>query len=139
MLRTNDQNKRLYDLLNKLGIVEMKAILALQYSSNRTKKTSELTFLECRELIQHLEKNLNQIEKEKKDEELAKVKRKRSKVMHLAVRAGMTNEKGELNYDRFNEFMLKKSVLKKKLKDYSLSELDLLITQFNKIAKSYTK
>jgi tRNA U34 5-carboxymethylaminomethyl modifying GTPase MnmE/TrmE len=55
--RTASQNKRLYFLLNHLNIgADIKADLALQYSNNRTGKTSELQYIECQSLINNLEK-----------------------------------------------------------------------------------
>lgn len=135
ILRTNSQNKRLYALLTQLNLLQMKANLALQFSYNRTSETSQLTVKECNELIKHLEKNNPNLV----DKSVSKIKIKRGKVLHLALASGFKNTKGDVDYKRFNAFMLTKSVYKKQLIDYNLSELNELITQFEQIAKSYQK
>ncbi len=128
-IRTLAQNKRLYQLLNTLRLNndDAKAGLAFSYSNQRTDKTSELTVAECDELIKHLEGQIAQTD-------LITIKKKRSKVLFLAVKAGMGEAK-KVNYAKFNAFMLNKSVCKKPLVDYSSAELDKLITQLNQIIK----
>lgn len=138
ILRTNSQNKRLYALLTQLNLLEMKANLASQYSTGRTSETSQLTIKECSQLIMYLESQLQKKEQQQLDEQQL-IKRKRGKVLHLAVASGFKNEKGDIDYKRFNAFMLTKSIYKKQLKEYNLGELDKLITQFEQIAKSYQK
>jgi hypothetical protein len=135
IIRTDSQNKRLYALLTQLNLLDMKANLALQYSTGRTAETSKLTVTECKHLIMFLDGQLQK--KEQKHPEQQLIKRKRGKVLHLAIASGFKNEKGDIDYKRFNEFMLHKSVLKKQLKDYTVQELDNLITQFGQIAKKH--
>jgi hypothetical protein len=142
ILRTNSQNRRLYALLTKLNLLDMKANLALQYSNGRTSETSQLTITECKELIVYLDSQAPQIQSPQTpegdfSEKDLLLKRKRGKVLHLAIASGFKNEKGAIDYKRFNVFMFNKSVLKKHLNDYDLSELDKLITQFGQIAKSH--
>ncbi len=135
ILRTNSQNKRLYALLNRLNLTEMKANLALQYSDNRTSETSQLTISECKNLIAYLESQTGTTQKK---EEVGKnmIKIKRGKCLHLAIAAGMKKENTkEVDYTKFNAFMLNTSVCKKKLTDYDLHELDSLITQLEQIVK----
>lgn len=53
--RTLNQNKRLYWLLNELGLKECVADLVHDETEGRTTHTSELTFIECMNLIRRLE------------------------------------------------------------------------------------
>ena len=53
--RTLNQNRRLYWLLNELGLKESVADLVSDETGARTTHTSELTFIECMNLIRRLE------------------------------------------------------------------------------------
>ncbi len=135
-VRTNTQNRRLYQLFTILGITdkEARAGMAYLYSNGRTEKTSQLSISECNNLIKALEQ---QTEGAKSDVELA-VKRKRAKVLYLAVEAGM-GANGEVDYDKFNAFMLNTSICKKQLVDCNELELSKLITQLQQIVKHNTE
>ena len=53
--RTLNQNRRLYWLLNELGLKDSVADLVSDETGGRTTHTSELTFIECMNLIRRLE------------------------------------------------------------------------------------
>lgn len=53
--RTLNQNRRLYWLLNELGLKDSVADLVSDETNGRTTHTSELTFIECMNLIRRLE------------------------------------------------------------------------------------
>jgi hypothetical protein len=53
--RTLNQNRKLYWLLNELGLKESVADLVSDETGGRTTHTSELTFIECMNLIRRLE------------------------------------------------------------------------------------
>lgn len=53
--RTMNQNRKLYWLLNQLGLKESVADLVADETNGRTTHTSELTFIECMNLIRRLE------------------------------------------------------------------------------------
>ena len=58
-LRTADQNRKLWWLAGQLGLdKEAMADVVLEFTEGRTCHTSELTFLECRELTEFLQKTL---------------------------------------------------------------------------------
>ena len=58
-LRTADQNRKLWWLAGQLGLdKEAMADVVLEFTSGRTPHTSELTFLECRELTEFLQGTL---------------------------------------------------------------------------------
>lgn len=54
-MRTINQNRKLYWLLNELGLKESVADLVFDETGGRTTHTSELTFIECMNLIKRLE------------------------------------------------------------------------------------
>ena len=70
-LRTTDQNRTLFGLFSKLNITDKLEIADIVYkaSNKRTIHTSELTFIECRDLITSLE----DIFKRKRDSQSAKI------------------------------------------------------------------
>lgn len=53
--RTISQNKKLYWLLNELGLKDSVGDLVADETNGRTRHTSELTFIECMNLIRRLE------------------------------------------------------------------------------------
>lgn len=53
--RTLNQNRRLFWLLNELGLKDSVADLVSDETNGRTTHTSELTFIECMNLIRRLE------------------------------------------------------------------------------------
>ena len=58
-LRTTEQNRRLWWLAGQLGLEkEAMADVVLEFTEGRTCHTSELTFLECRELTEFLQGTL---------------------------------------------------------------------------------
>lgn len=58
-LRTTEQNRRLWWLAGQLGLdKEAMADVVLEFTEGRTCHTSELTFLECRELTEFLQGTL---------------------------------------------------------------------------------
>lgn len=54
--RTLNQNRKLYWLLNRLNLKESVADLVADETGGRTTHTSELTFIECMNLIRRLER-----------------------------------------------------------------------------------
>ena len=61
---------------------------------------------------------------------------KRSIVLTIATRTGI---KDADSWEKFNDWMLNSSVLKKELKNYKLDELDKLIKQFRGLVANYRK
>ena len=56
--------------------------------------------------------------------------------MTVATRVGVHNPN---DWDKFNGFMLKRSVYKKALNKYAIDELDVLIKQFRGLEANYNK
>ena len=57
--RTISQNKKLYWLLNELGLKDSVGDLVADETNGRTRHTSELTFIECMNLIRRLEQYIH--------------------------------------------------------------------------------
>ena len=59
-LRTADQNRKLWWLAGQLGLdKEAMSDIVYDFTEGRTPHTSELTFLECRDLIDYLSRTLS--------------------------------------------------------------------------------
>ena len=65
--RTLNQNRRLYWLLNELGLKDSVADLVSDETNGRTTHTSELTFIECMNLIRRLEQYTRKAQERPKD------------------------------------------------------------------------
>ena len=75
-LRTTEQNRRLWWLAGQLGLdKEAMADVVLEFTEGRTCHTSELTFLECRELTEFLQGTL--IEHDRRDNRTERTDQKR--------------------------------------------------------------
>jgi hypothetical protein len=110
--------------------VETKQAMIKEFSNHRTTSTKELTLAEANLLISKLSANNATAEG---------IKKKRSKVLYIAVALGLGNDKGEVDWSKFNSFMLNTSLHRKPLKEYTSEELDQLITQLQQIQKKSNK
>lgn len=136
MLRTLEQNKRLWSLCNSLKLdAETLQELVFGYSAGRTKSSKAMTMVECQALINHLDVI-------KKDKYSAPVnnndasQRMRRKIMSICHEMNWTAD-GKLDWKRINGFMLNSSYLKKAINAYSEQELPKLVSQFEQLLKSY--
>jgi hypothetical protein len=126
--------RRLFALLKALGLqgADERGALALQYSSGRTGQISGLSAAERENLIGDLAKQAQAPAKKAPSP-------MRSKVLHLATRAGLLpaahgRHLRRSEYDRFNDWMLAYAVIKKPLWDYADKELPALISQLERVA-----
>lgn len=97
-LRTNAQNRKLYWLFGQLNIHNADAIkeIVWKHTGYRTFHTSELTFIECMDLIKWLESSLKgaryskagRIEQSTDDNAMADLDRKRKGVIRAIFRWG---------------------------------------------------
>ena len=84
--RTLNQNRRLYWLLNELGLKDSVADLVSDETNGRTTHTSELTFIECMNLIRRLEQYTRKAqEKPASRNEPNKMDRKRKGVIKASA------------------------------------------------------
>lgn len=88
--RTINQNRRLFWLLNELGLKESVADLVSDETNGRTTHTSELTFIECMNLIRRLERYTRMAQEHPASLDITKEKmdRKRKGVIKAIIAYG---------------------------------------------------
>lgn len=136
--RTAGQNRQLYLLLNSTGLIQQKENLALSFSNHRTESTSELTVLECTELIKYL-KNEEQKKKVKRHEfdKNDPAQKMRRKILSICHEMGWEDSGGRIDWERLNSWLVKYGYKKyETLNQYSEKELPTLVTQFENLLKS---
>jgi len=123
-------------LLSKSGFDDaQRHELVYNWTNGRTQSTKDLSEFELSQIIHRIESTIDfgkEITIEMEDEK----RRKRSIVLAIATRVGIFQNG---NWDDFNRFMEKSSVLHKPLYKYTNSELDKLIKQFRSIEYNYHK
>jgi len=113
-------HRKFMTLLSKLGIDDdTRHHMIWQYTGGRTYSTKELSESELIHLI-------NRLEEDKED----KIRRLRSTILAIATRTGIHDPE---DWSRFNNFMIRRSILKKPLNEYSYKELKQLLRQFRGI------
>ena len=123
------QNKAVYALLNKTGLLPQKENIVAGISDGRTTSTRELTPQEAIDLIKYL-KNQDQ------SEIAADVMRK--KIISLAHEMGWHvagTRKADMR--RIDEWCKKFGYGKKSLDNYHYNELPKLVSQFESVYKSF--
>jgi hypothetical protein len=129
MLRTAQQNKQLFAILNKLGYdTEDRAELVYNATAGRTKSSAELHYYECQRLIQSLSGEANA--------EAIKADKMRKKILSICHEMGWANNNA-IDWPRLNNWLTKYGYLHKALTNYTVKELPKLVTQFENLLKSY--
>ena len=129
-MKPNYRRKRLHrklmTLLSKLGIDDdMRHAMVYNFTGGRTGSTRELKVDEIIALINRLE-----------DDHSEKLRRLRSEILSIATRTGIHDPS---NWEKFNTFMIHRSVKHKPLNEYSLEELKELRRQFRAIERNNKK
>lgn len=125
--------RRLMALLTRAKINEdARHDLVYSWTKGRTASSRELTESEIKDLIWKFENHFDApavtlyVESE--------MKRRRSIVLTMATETGI---KEPNDFASFNRFMLSRSVYKKDLRKYTLTELDELIIQFRGLERNF--
>jgi len=130
MLRTVQQNNKLYFLLQKLGIdAELKQEMVYRFTNGRTSKSSEMNRNECQAMINELS-NSPTIGKEDK---------MRKKIISLFRKMGYTTNDNKVNMSAVESWVLKYGYLKKPLNTYRYNELPKLVSQAETVYQSFIK
>lgn len=130
MLRTVQQNNKLYFLLQKLGIdSELKQEMVYRFTNGRTSKSSEMNRNECQAMINELS-NSPTIGKEDK---------MRKKIISLFRKMGYTTNDNKINMSAVESWVLKYGYLKKPLNKYRYNELPKLVSQAETVYQSFIK
>ena len=119
--------------LHKAGYRIDRADLVRELTKGRTRSLRELSHIEYTHLINQMREFAATMATY--DMEIES-KRKRSQVLAIATRTGL---KDPNDWRKFNAFMKERSILKKPLNRYNLSELDALVDQFRAIEANYKK
>ena len=119
-------HRKLMTILGQLGVDDdMRHEMIWRYTGGRTASSRELTQSELEHLISRLE-----------DDRENKVRRLRSTILDIATRVGIHDPN---DWSKFNGFMLRRSVYKKPLPDYSYKELKRLLRQFRGIERAFER
>ncbi len=117
-------HRKLMTLLSKAGIhADMRHEMIHRFTGGRTTSSKDLTTGELAELI-------NRLQGDYEDQ----LRRLRSEILAIATRTGIHDPK---NWDKFNAFMIHRSIHHKPLNEYSLDELKELRRQFRAIERRY--
>lgn len=125
--------RRLMALLNRAKINDdARHDLVYSWTRGRTASSRELTEAEIKDLIWKFENHFDApavtlyVESE--------MKRRRSIVLNMATETGI---KEPTDFESFNRFMATRSIYKKELHKYTLTELDELIKQFRGLERNF--
>lgn len=127
---TKAQNKRLHQLLSKLGYMEYKEQIVSSYSNGRVAHSSELYSVEADRAIKGLQAEWKKKQKSQED----KANTMRRKLIALTYQLNWVVE-GKADMERLNNWCVKYGGFSKKLNEHTLEELPKVITQFEQMIK----
>jgi hypothetical protein len=128
------KHKRLMTVLHKHNVTsEQRHTLVAAWTDNRTSSTCDLTDKEIDDIVWKLE-NQSFFAADANAALELELKRKRSVVLTIAQRCGIH---GGTDFEQFNNWMVTRSKLKKKLSAYTYDELNELIQQFRKLEANF--
>jgi len=141
MNHTIGRHRRLYGLFHDTGTEKYRHDLVKDVTHGRTENSADLTNLEADELISHLEKLVQKPHGPTRSGVDYKGQQQRRRILSLCYTIGWTiwSDKGQkhlVDWDRLNGWLIKYGYLHKPLNDYSYTELQRLIVQFENMATS---
>jgi hypothetical protein len=122
---TTAQNKRLHSLLTQCDLMEVKAELISSYTNGRTTHSSELLNLEYHHLVQYLTQHHN------------KSNTMRRKCIAMAYQMKWTLADGSCDYARLDDWCVKYGQFHQPLQKHSHTELTALVTQLQRVYKTF--
>lgn len=128
MKRTLDQNSKLHALLTQMQLNGHKKDLILAFTEGRSESSKDLTVLEAKQLIQHLENQNNE-----------KCLQTRKNIAHYLALEGFVTDENKPDYDRINKFIVNigsNNPKKKELLFLNPSELNKVCTQVIEMYKT---
>lgn len=141
MIRTKSQNSRLYGLFSQLAVSEdIKKELVFQFTGGRTEKSSEMEHRECNDLINTLQQQLNDQNKQKR--QIADMLQKqRRNIFKLMYDVGLINNtmKSYEKVNVINNWISKKTKLNKELNSLNYDELISLKKQLQAVRRNYNE
>lgn len=138
--RNTGQNKRLYGLINALGIdEETKREMVANFTNNRTDRTSGMDYYEAQNIIDHMQAVKDgKPQKPKHNNPDDPANKQRRKILSICHELGWEDGRGKIDWVRLNAYLLKYGYKHyEQLNDYSLAELPTLVTQFENLLKTH--
>jgi len=140
MRHTIGRHRRLYGLFHETGTEKYRRDLVSSFSSGRTTNSAELSDLEADELIKHLERMVAQPHGPTRSGVDYQGQQMRRRILSLCYTIGWVVwnpdlGKHEIDWNRLNGWMLKYGYLHKPLNDYSYTELQRLVKQFEHLSE----
>lgn len=140
---THQQIRRLYFLLDQLGIRHLKNDLVMDASDGRTERARELKNIEMNELLSHLDNMLKEVRSDSRPHKLSfqRMDRMRKRILSICYSIGWTRfniqkRRHEVDMERLEAWLLKYGYLHKPLNDYTYMELPALVTQAERVLLS---
>jgi hypothetical protein len=130
MRSTQEQIRAIYALLGKHKLRDEKESIVAGFTAGRTKSVRAMSFQEAKALISHLKSM------DPQDNSITKM---RNKIISMAHEMVWRLPDGKIDIDHVNAWCIKSGYLKKKLDDYTYSELPKLVSQFEEVYNSYLK
>jgi predicted ATP-grasp superfamily ATP-dependent carboligase len=137
---TPEHIKAIYTLLGQNHLRDEKENIVSAFTGGRTNSVRKMYYAEAAALIGHL-KSMDVTEE--------RSTKMRNKILSMAHEMNWTKPVGSkqlavgkgasIDMEHVNNWMLSKSYLKKKLDDYTYTELPKLVTQFEEVYKSHLK
>jgi hypothetical protein len=139
MKHTIGRHRRLYGLFHETGTEKFRQDLVFSFSHGRTDSSSELSDLECDELIHHLEKMTRKEHGPTLSGVDYKGQQQRRRILSLCYNIGWVKwnqgkGKHEIDWERLKGWMQKYGYLHKPMNDYTYTELQRLVKQFENMA-----
>jgi hypothetical protein len=139
MNHTIQRHRRLYGLFHETGTEKFREELVFSFSHGRTHSSGDLSDLEVDELIKHLEKMTRKEHAPTHSGVDYKGQQMRRRILSLCYNIGWVTwntgkGKHEIDWPRLNGWMLKYGYLHKPMNDYTYTELQRLVKQFENMA-----
>lgn len=134
---TKKQIAMIHVLLSKMNMQDYKSGIVLEYTYSRTDSVKEMTLKEGVKMIgdmqNHLNKKINDTDE-----------RQRRYIIAMAHQMGWQLENGKIDKERLNAWIQKYghqnvTDVHKTLNDYKKEDLNKLVSQFQKVLRSYLK
>lgn len=140
------QNKMLHGLLNKTGLMADKASIVSGITKGRSESSKELSFDEARLMITWLKQQPIPLRQAQggilRQAQYDSANLMRRKIISMAHEIGwhnLVNGKWQIDMRSLNNWCLQHSYLKKELNKYTTDELPKLVSQFERVYKSFLK
>jgi hypothetical protein len=127
-------NKQLYSLLNNTRLMAQKANLVSGFTNGREESTKGMTDAEAMAMIRYLRTQNN-----KKDEAANRMRKRIISMAHEMGWHNLVDGRWVADMRAIDTWCVLRSYLKKELNKYTADELPKLVSQFERVYKSFLK